>query len=154
MRIDFYITDDESSNATWHIACRLLEKAHLLSHQVFVYCNHQQDAELLDELLWTFKEQSFIPHHIQGEGPEPPARIQIGFSEEAYGFHDVLLNMSDVVPSFYTQFRRVIEIVGGDESAKIIKRNHYQTYRKMGLKIETHNLKSFEIETTNNDPLP
>ena len=136
MRVDFYLLTQNNPEIFWLTVCRLLEKAYKKQHQIFVYCKQKQDAEHLDELLWTFKPESFIPHHLQGEGPEPPPTIQIGQSEPR-GFSDILVNLSDHIPPFYTRFQRVIEIVAADEAAKIISREHFRTYRQAGIMPNT-----------------
>ena len=119
IRVDFYLLSDNQPNTRWLVACRLLEKAYLKGHRVFVYCDKQHDAELLDELLWTFKDESFIPHHLQGEGPEPPPAIQIGYDTASRAFNDILLNASTIeIPAFYPQFKRIIELVSHDSTQK------------------------------------
>lgn len=140
IRIDFYLLSDDKPDAHWFIACRLLEKAYLKGHQVFVYCDNQNDAELLDELLWTFKPDSFIPHNLEGEGPEPPPPIQIGYNKEPRGFNEILLNASTQIPPFYKKFKRVIELVAPNEQAKERSRQHYKTYRAQGCELFTHSI--------------
>ncbi|KTC89170.1 DNA polymerase III subunit chi [Legionella cincinnatiensis] len=140
IRVDFYLLANEQKNARWLLACRLLEKAYAKGHKVYVLCANKQDAEFLDELLWTFKEDSFIPHHLQGEGPEPPPPIQIGYEREPRGFNDILLNLSNSIPPFYTKFRRIIEIVLNIEADKEQSRAHYRDYRAKGCELHTHQL--------------
>lgn len=140
MRIDFYLLTQEEPDAVWLTACHLLEKAYRQKNQVFVYCTHRQDAEHLDELLWTFKPDSFIPHHLQGEGPEPPPPIQIGYATEPQGFSDILLNLALTVPPFFSRFQRVIEIVATDETAKATSREHFRHYRQADIVPKTHTL--------------
>ncbi|HVT63498.1 MAG TPA: DNA polymerase III subunit chi [Legionellaceae bacterium] len=140
MKIDFYLLKNNAADALWLIACRILEKAYRQQHQVYVFCENQQDAEYLDELLWTFKPDSFIPHHIQGEGPEPPPPIQIGYDKEPRGFNDILLNLSLNVPIFYTRFKRIIEIVPADETKKMLSREHFRVYQNAGIKPNTHEI--------------
>jgi DNA polymerase-3 subunit chi len=139
MRIDFYLLTKREPQAVWLLACRLLEKAYRSEHRIFVYCENKQDAMLIDELLWTYKDDSFIPHNLEGEGPEPPPAVQIGYSASPpRGFNDILLNMATTIPPFYSRFRRIIEIVGADEQAKEISRNHYREYRAQGFELHTH----------------
>lgn len=140
MRIDFYLLTADTADAQGLFTCRLLEKAYQQGHRIFVYCNNATDAGALDELLWTFKPDSFIPHHLQGEGPEPPPPIQIGYSSEPRGFNDILLNLADTIPAFYLRFQRVIEIVAADEPAKIRGRAHFREYRKAGWVPDTHTI--------------
>lgn len=139
MRVDFYLLIDTEPNAVDTLACRLLEKAYVRGHRVFVYCAEQTDALRLDELLWTFKEESFIPHNLQGEGPEPPPAIQIGYQQVApRGYHDILLNLSGDIPVFHGQFQRLMEIVPASETAKASARERFRVYRKSGYTLNTH----------------
>ena len=142
MRVDFYLSHSPDPEAIWLLACRLIEKAYLRGHRVFVHCNNQHDAEHLDELLWTFKDDSFIPHNLQGEGPEPPPPVQIGYDSEPRGFNDILINMSDAIPAYFQRFNRIMELVGASEEEKVISRNHYRDYRSQGCKLQMHDLTS------------
>jgi len=138
MRVDFYLLSQNLPQAGWLVACRLLEKACSRNHRVFVYCENKDDAMLLDELLWTYKDDSFIPHNLQGEGPEPPPAVQIGYDAEPRGFNDILINMASTIPPFHTRFRRIMEIVLDNDSAKEISRQHYREYRSKGFDLHTH----------------
>ncbi|MGM9455042.1 DNA polymerase III subunit chi [Legionella bozemanae] len=141
IRVDFYLLGSDQNDTRWLVACRLLEKAYAKGHKVYVLCNNKQDAELLDELLWTFKEDSFIPHNLQGEGPEPPPPIQIGYEREPRGFNDILLNLSNSIPSFYARFKRIMELVINVETEKEQSRAHYRDYRAKGCELHTHQIK-------------
>lgn len=140
MRVDFYLLTNDQPHAGWLVACRLLEKAYQRGHRVFVYCETAEDAALIDELLWTYKDDSFIPHNLQGEGPEPPPAIQIGYSSEPRGFNDILLNMATTIPPFYQRFRRIMEVVINNDEAKTISRQHYRDYRAQQFELHTHQI--------------
>jgi DNA polymerase-3 subunit chi len=140
IRIDFYLLATDQPDERWLVACRLLEKAYLKGHRIYVHCADQQDAERLDELLWTFKPDSFIPHNLQGEGPEPPPPVQIGFAKEPRGFSDILLNLTSGIVPFYSKFRRVMELVPNDELEKEQSRVRYREYRALGCEMHAHNM--------------
>ncbi|ASQ46682.1 DNA polymerase III subunit chi [Legionella clemsonensis] len=140
IRVDFYLLNSQDDAARWLLACRLLEKAYLRGHRVFVHCDSQKDAHELDELLWTFKDNSFIPHNLQGEGPEPPPPIQIGYQAEPRGYSDILLNLNATIPEFYKRFKRVMEIVVNEEAAKELSRKHYKEYRAYQCQLHIHNM--------------
>jgi len=139
-RVDFYLLASEQPDKRWLFACRLLEKAYLKGHRIYVHCNNQYDAELIDELLWTFRDDSFIPHNLQGEGPEPPPPVQIGFSKEPRGYNDILLNMAHEIPTFYSKFKRVMELVVNNETDKELSRSHYKVYKSQGCELNTHTI--------------
>lgn len=139
-RVDFYLLQNSEPDARWIIACRLLEKAYFKGHKVYVHCVSQQDAEYLDELLWTFRDDSFIPHNLCGEGPEPAPPVQIGFGKEPRGFNDILFNMTAEVPGFYGRFKRVMELVSNVEAEKEQSRVNYKAYRAQGCELHTHHI--------------
>ncbi len=138
MKVDFYILSADV--AEQHFICRLLEKAYLQGRTVFVLCADQTMAETLDELLWTFREDSFVPHNLQGEGPTAPPPIQFGFAAAPVGFNDILLNLTATVPPYFKRFQRIIEMVANAEDAKTLSRQHYQFYRQQGFNISTHHI--------------
>ena len=141
MKVDFYIVNDAKPQADWLIACRLIDKAYQSGHQVFIFLDNQTDAFAFDELLWSFEPQSFIPHHIRGEGPNPPPPVQIGFSSETIPkMRDVFINLSTCIPNFFKQFSRICEIVAADEQSKQLKREHYRIYQKHQKQIDTHQI--------------
>lgn len=140
IRVDFYLLNNNQPQSVWLLACRLLEKAYHRGHRVFVYCNDQKEVEYLDELLWTYKDDSFIPHHIQGDGPEPPAPVQIGYGSEPRGFNDILLNMATSIPTYFSRFQRIMEVVAADDAAKEISRAHYREYRAHQCQLHTHHI--------------
>jgi len=139
-QIDFYILADTSPNAGEVFACKLVDKAYHLQHTIYVNTSNQPQAERLDELLWTFNQGSFLPHRVNSQeftGEEP---IVIGYPEQTTGFHDVLINLDQVVPAFFSQFERVAEIVSGDESMRNQARERYKFYRDRGYTLSTHNI--------------
>lgn len=140
MHVDFYLLTEETVESRHAFACKLIEKIWRLNHRIFVYCSDQKSAEVMDELLWTYKPNSFIPHHIQGEGPEPPPPVQIGYGAEPRGFSDVMVNLTTTIPTFVARFNRVVEIVANHSSQKENARQLYRMYRRQNYAIKTHNI--------------
>jgi DNA polymerase III subunit chi len=143
-RIDFYILEETAATARLALACRLIEKAHKNRHRVYVNADNSQQANQLDELLWTYRDDSFLPHNLYGEGPEPAPPIQIGFQVTPANHRDILLNLSNEVPEFFTQFSRILEIVSNEPGIQTISREHYRHYRACGHDISTHKLQTIE----------
>ena len=142
-QIDFYILNDDVDRLSF--ACQLIEKAYRRQHRLFIQCSHEQQAHQLDDKLWLYKVNSFIPHNIQGEGPNQPPPVQLGYSEQANGYNDILINLSLEVPSFHTQFKRVIEIVDTNEDTKQALREHYRYYQSQSYKINSHKIAQTQL---------
>jgi DNA polymerase-3 subunit chi len=144
-RIDFYIIEQGSDEATDSFICRLTEKAWSKDNMVYLHTQDEQHATKFDELLWTFSENSFLPHlQLQNIAPAGAANdILIGhpnLEESPSHCHDVLINLHHEAPSFFSQFERVAEIITNDETSRSKGRERYQFYRDRGYALETHKM--------------
>lgn len=137
-QIDFYLLSDSDPMP---FSCRLIEKIYHKKRHIYVHTSNQAAAHRLDDLLWTYKDISFIPHNLYGEGPEPPPPIQIGFGlEPQQQRYDILLNFAPDIPAFYTKFKRVLEIIANEETALAQGRENYKYYRSQNCDIKTHKI--------------
>lgn len=144
-RIDFYVLGDSADTARARFACRLVEKAWRLKHTVHLHVGSEGEARQLDSLMWTFEDGSFLPHVVDQPGLDPglaaatPVRIGCGApSREA----EILVNLDDAVPLFFSSFDRVAEIVGGGEPRRTAARERFRFYRDRGYAIRTHEIGS------------
>lgn len=140
MEITFYVLTDTDPAVRLHTACRLIEKAFRQKHDVYVHAASRAEAEQLDELLWTFKAESFIPHHLVGDGPTPPPPVRIGWGELPPEPRGILMNLSADIPTGFARFRRILEIVGGDEAMREHAREHWRSYKQQGYAVDSHKL--------------
>ena len=143
-RIDFYILENDS-NGREQFACRVAEKAYRLGHGVYIHTADSQQASRLDTLLWTFKQGSFVPHGIEGESPDPDAPVLIGqnieldTSSHAKG-REVLINLAQEIPLFFSAFKRVAEVVDQNSENKSKGRERFKFYRDRGYSMDTHQI--------------
>ncbi len=140
-RVDFYILQEKGSEARLRFACRLIEKARKQGNQLFVAVANQEEAKKLDHLLWHQAPESFIPHAILNEGEQSPA-VQaptlIGYGESCADHHDTLINLSEHIPAFFSQFQRLSEIVVQDEEVLDRTRSNWKYYRDRGYPLHRH----------------
>ncbi len=136
-RIDFYISPDSHPQARLRLACRLADKAYQRGHGVFVYAPREEDARRLDDLLWTFRAGSFVPHARLEEDPEAPVLIASQPPEDG---GEVLVSLDEGVPPFFTRFTRLVELVSGDAAARSAGRERFRFYRERGYPLYTHDL--------------
>ena len=61
-RVDFYILAQPDERERQLLACKLAEKAWRPDHSVYIHTRDPADAEHLYDLLWTFRDGSFVPH--------------------------------------------------------------------------------------------
>lgn len=143
-RVDFYVLDDGAEQARERFACRLVEKAWRLKHKIYLHARSAEEAERLDQLLWTFSDRSFVPHVLDTPelAPELAAAtpIRIGTGDEAGFEAELLVNLDAEVPLFFSRFERVAEIVGGDDEHRAAARERFRFYRDRGYAMETHKI--------------
>ena len=60
--IDFYILKTEVFRDYLNFIGKLTEKAYLKNHDVFIHTNDEELMIKVDEALWSFRENSFLPH--------------------------------------------------------------------------------------------
>lgn len=129
-QVTFYVLDEQQDKPLF--VCDMIEKAYHGGRKVYVQCDDQAQAEHIDNLLWGFKPMSFIPHNIQGEGPVPPPPVQIGFSDNANGYRDILINLSATIPLFCDRFKHIVELVDNNPETKARLRKYYRDYQSQG----------------------
>ena len=139
-RVDFYVLDSGGDAARNTLACRLVEKAWLRGHQIYVHAPSAEEARRLDDLLWTFRAGSFVPHRILEGTDDAQCPVHIGCGAEAASATDVLINLAAEVPPFFSRFERVIEVVTPEAPQRDQARERYRFYRDRGYALESHNI--------------
>ena len=140
-RVDFYVLAQVDERARHMLACKLAEKAWRLENTVYIHAKSRSDAEHLDQLLWTFRDGSFVPHGLAGrdDGTEV-SPIMIGYGDQGIGTRDLLINLCDEIPASIEGFPRVAELVTSDETCRQASRKRYAAYRDQGHELNTHKL--------------
>jgi len=142
-RVDFYLLAAAGEASRHLFACRLAEKAYRLQHTVHLCTADRQQARQLDELLWTFRDGSFVPHEILGDSPEStgaPVTIGSGADDVRGLSGDLLINLTDELPELASSFPRVAEIVTSDKDCRQKSRKRFAGYRTQGHSLQTHEL--------------
>ncbi len=138
-RIDFYILPSSDPHARRVMACRLVEKAYRQGHSLYLKTDSEEETCLFDDLLWTFRQGSFVPHEPAGS-PDREAPVIIGHELPPADRRDVLINMGVDTPPGFEAFERVAELVDQQESIKLAGRLRYRQYQSDGYEIQTHPL--------------
>ncbi|MEE4184648.1 MAG: DNA polymerase III subunit chi [Gammaproteobacteria bacterium] len=138
-RIDFYILDLTGTDNRLNFACRLTEKAYKLGSRVYAHTLSKPLADRFDDMLWSFRQGSFVPHEVLGAGV-PRAPVCIGTDAALLEAGEVLVNLAEEAPPFAQQFRRIAEIVTAEPDATAAGRRRFRHYRELGLSPETHRI--------------
>lgn len=140
-KVDFYVLPAKGELARQQFACKLAEKAYRLCNSVHIRVTDQESEQLIDDLLWTFRDGSFVPHEIAKAGnAEPGAPVTIGYASPAFEGPDLLINLGETIPDNAAAFPRVAEVVTSDEESLNQSRQRFVDYREQGHTLDTHKL--------------
>ena len=158
--VDFYIVDDASADAALRAACRIAQKAYSQGLRIYIILDSDDEASRLDDLLWTFQQDSFVPHerwHGASKASVQPGRkanpaaqsvaisatsttpkVLIGTTAQPPEPPELLINLGARVPECSAQCPRVVEIVAAEPHHRNAGRERYRAYREQGVPLRTH----------------
>ncbi|KAB2935748.1 MAG: DNA polymerase III subunit chi [Candidatus Contendobacter sp.] len=139
-RIDFYVLPDHRDNGRALLACRLADKAYNLGHTVYILAASDAQATALDDLLWTFRQDSFTPHERYPLTGEESSPVLVGTVLPAEATAQVLINFTDNLPEGFERYERVVELVDQTPDVLMQSRERFKQYRERGCAPETHKL--------------
>jgi DNA polymerase-3 subunit chi len=140
VRVEFYVLSEDVPDARLRWACRLAEEAAEQGSRVYLQTADNGQAQRLDELLWTFKDGSFLPHEIFAGEPASHARVMVllGAAAAPPSHRQLVVNLTDAIPAELDQYERVAEIVDVDPERKRTARERYKQYRERGCTLASH----------------
>lgn len=140
-RVDFYKLDSQNRSGISRFCCKLADKVFRLGNPVFVKTRDEAETRLLDELMWTFSDNSFLAHAIQGDTSEQDAPVVIGHHAADRAAY-LLINLSDELPEDSHNYERIAEIINTDPQTLQSGRARYGAYRKDGYPLHFHEITS------------
>ena len=139
--VDFYILGEQTVPEAWHFACRLTQQvAQERKMNVLLQVDDQQDAKMLDDMLWTFQPEAFVPHALLENSASQTqvadcAQVHIGWQHQPGEHFDLLINLSRQIPPFFAQFDRMVEVVVQHDDVLNYTRKHYRFLKDRGYPI-------------------
>lgn len=139
-QVDFYILNNAQDAETEQFACFLAEKAYKKGHKIHIHTADNSQTERMDKLLWTFNDQSFLPHVTMNHELQAETPINISHNQDKAFISDVLINLRSEVPVFYKQFDRIAELVSTDTQKRQAARSRYREYQQQGYNVTSHEI--------------
>ena len=138
-RADFYlIAKPRFREEPLLLVCELVRKAHDANLSTLVLARDLDQAEALDELLWAFDDDAYIPHQIAGDDEDDLAPVLIATPDMDVALRPLVLNLRDAAVE--GTFERVLEVVPADDSAREPLRERWKQYQARGLDVNKHGM--------------
>ena len=107
-------------------ACEIAERTYVQGDKLQIIAADQQQAARLDDLLWTFKPDSFVPHRFsRDEKDEVTSPVVITIGEEKIPGFEFLLMLNYCAVEIVAQFSQVIHLVVVDSQECLEASRHY-----------------------------
>jgi len=139
-RADFYLIDKPRFRAEpLLLVCELARKASDAGHSLLVLARDAAQAEALDDLLWSFDPDAYVPHQIAGaDADEDEAAVLIAPPDVDAPLRPLLLNLRDAAPQ--GAFERVLEVVPADRAARDPLRERWKHYQSLGFELKKYDM--------------
>ena len=119
--------------------CFLIRKLYKSGGQIII-CDSQSNLEKIDKLLWTFEQNSFLPHKIYESRVALDTPILL-LTEKylnnllIFKEYDSIINNFDKPVTQADNHFNVYEFVESSEEKKIISRKKYMIYKKNNFNV-------------------
>ena len=140
MRADFYlIAKPRFSGQPLLLVCELCRKANDAGLATLVLARDSAQAEELDDLLWSFNPDAFIPHQIAGsDEDEEEALVLIAPPGQQPGLRPLVINLRDA--AWMEPCDRELEVVPDDPAAREPLRERWRQYKAAGYALSKHDM--------------
>ena len=137
-QVDFYLLGTTSPGPA-RLACRLALMAWERNQDIFIITASEADGEQLDELMWQYPPERFVPHARAGAAGFDKAPVKIG-TLAVLNPADVVINLCPEAVPEPERFSRLLEIVPAADNEREASRVKFRIYRNMGLDPQTHEI--------------
>ena len=139
-RADFYLIDKPRfREQPLLLVCELAKRGYAANLSILVLARDAAQAEAIDDLMWSFDPDEYLPHQIAGmdEGDDDTP-ILIATPEMDVPMRPMLVNLRDAAPG--GSFERVLEVVPADPAAREPQRARWSEYKARGFETNAHRL--------------
>ncbi len=140
MRADFYlITTPRFAAEPLLLVCKLAQKAHEAGFPTLILVREMSEAERLDDLLWSFDPDAYLPHQIAGlDEDDDITPILIVPPQTDSPMRPLVINLRDAPVE--GSFDRVLEVVPADPAARGPLRERWRHYQSRGIAVQKHDM--------------
>jgi len=139
-RADFYlIAKPRFLTEPLRLVCELARKAYDANQWTLILARDAAQAEELDELLWAFDEDAYIPHQIAGTDDEDELTpVLIATPDVDAPARALVINLRD--DAYLGACERVLEVVPADPAAREPLRERWKQYKARGLDVSKYDM--------------
>ena len=106
---------------------KLMEKAYATGKRIKILIGNEERVEFINSLLWTYSEESFLPHGSKKDGYIDEQPIFISADEENENNASIIVLVDNATPSAdkLCEYERVLNIFDGNDEIALNKARTY-----------------------------
>jgi DNA polymerase-3 subunit chi len=138
-RADFYlIGKPRFRDDPLLLVCELVKKAYAVAQPTLVLARSQEQADELDDKLWAFDDESFIPHQLAGDDDDAITAVVIAAPGVETADRPLVVNLRDeCAPGTY---ERVLEVIAADSAERDGSRVRWTEYKRRGFEVAKYDM--------------
>ena len=138
-RADFYlIAKPRFLEEPMKLVCELARKSYDKGLWTLILARDAAQAEALDELLWSFDDDAYIPHQIAGDEEDELTPVLIATPDMDVPSRALVINLRD--DTYLGACDRVLEVVPADASARGPLRERWKQYKALGFDVNKYDM--------------
>lgn len=138
-RADFYMIDrGQHRGDPLMVVCILARKAYEARQPLLILVRDEAQAAAIDDKLWAFDENAYIPHQIAGDADDEVTAVLVVPPGVGTPDRPLVINLRDEpAPGAW---ERVLEVVPPDPALREGSRARWKAYRARGIEPVKHDL--------------
>lgn len=138
-RADFYlIAKPRFREDPLLLVCELVRKAFAGEQPTVILARSQDQAEEIDERLWSFSDDAFIPHQIAGDDDDAITAVLIVPPGIEVEDRPLAINLHDACA--FGNHARILEVVAADPAERDGSRRRWKQYQSRGYELTKHDM--------------
>ena len=134
-RVDFYHLQSKKLE---DVLPKLLEKAYSIGKRAVIRVGNEERVEFLNSLLWSYEDQSFLPHGSKKDGSADKQPIWLTAEQDNPNDAEFLFLVDGAVADVeeFSKFERVFNIFDGNSEEALGKaRNFWKELKNYGAEV-------------------
>jgi len=140
-RVDLYLLKGNTFSDQIDFCCRLTEKAFPKHPNIHILTAESIQNEALNEALWAFKPESFLPHSLSDKTAPITLGTKIKFMGENNP-NNLVISLCPDLPENFNKIGRLCLVILNNEVDIQHARDLYKIIKKQGIEVHTQDLRN------------
>ncbi len=140
-QVDFYLLAQNDLAEQMQFCARLCEKATAHQLRAHVLTSSAFETKALDEALWSYREDSFLPHAVEDQAQACVERVTLSHASIKSAHQDLLVLTQPRLSPGWEAYRRVALVIANDERLIQASRQLYRQLQTQRFTLNIHDLR-------------